>query len=232
MWLTSCSRRCVWPLPTLFSIQSGAAAVGWLVGRGDGESVHAACAQQRPRTHPHRGGVFAWWSRGRGWFVVGRQLDGLETRRSVYVIAATNRPDIIDRAMLRPGKYVGRAAVLAEHNGDKKPLWCWWCWLCWCWCWCWWALTELDSVPAVCGRLPPGCVVRARGPLDAWFASRKLDEAAFLGCAWTCVLDMRRRGRCAHRKSRPYPQVAWTKSCMCHCRARYVDCAGRLVCNK
>ena len=32
------------------------------------------------------------------------QLDGTETRGSVYVIAATNRPDIIDAAMLRPGK--------------------------------------------------------------------------------------------------------------------------------
>jgi len=32
------------------------------------------------------------------------ELDGLETNKSVYVIAATNRPDIIDRAILRPGR--------------------------------------------------------------------------------------------------------------------------------
>ena len=33
------------------------------------------------------------------------ELDGLEDRKQVYVIAATNRPDIIDRAMLRPGRF-------------------------------------------------------------------------------------------------------------------------------
>ena len=32
------------------------------------------------------------------------ELDGMETRRNVFVIAATNRPDIIDQAMLRPGR--------------------------------------------------------------------------------------------------------------------------------
>jgi SpoVK/Ycf46/Vps4 family AAA+-type ATPase len=30
------------------------------------------------------------------------ELDGLESRRSVFVIAATNRPELIDPAMLRP----------------------------------------------------------------------------------------------------------------------------------
>ncbi|KAF9298584.1 hypothetical protein BGZ74_009310 [Mortierella antarctica] len=32
------------------------------------------------------------------------ELDGMENRAAVYVIAATNRPDIIDPAMLRPGR--------------------------------------------------------------------------------------------------------------------------------
>jgi ribosome biogenesis ATPase len=31
-------------------------------------------------------------------------MDGLDERKSVFVIAATNRPDIIDPAMLRPGR--------------------------------------------------------------------------------------------------------------------------------
>jgi len=31
-------------------------------------------------------------------------MDGLETRKNVYIIAATNRPDIIDSAILRPGR--------------------------------------------------------------------------------------------------------------------------------
>ena len=32
------------------------------------------------------------------------ELDGLSDRTGIYVIAATNRPDIIDPAMLRPGR--------------------------------------------------------------------------------------------------------------------------------
>ncbi|KAF9086158.1 hypothetical protein BGX23_009103 [Mortierella sp. AD031] len=32
------------------------------------------------------------------------ELDGMENRAAVYVIAATNRPDMIDAAMLRPGR--------------------------------------------------------------------------------------------------------------------------------
>lgn len=32
------------------------------------------------------------------------ELDGLDTRKAVYVIAATNRPDMIDPAMVRPGR--------------------------------------------------------------------------------------------------------------------------------
>lgn len=32
------------------------------------------------------------------------ELDGLEERAGIYVIAATNRPDMIDEAMLRPGR--------------------------------------------------------------------------------------------------------------------------------
>ena len=32
------------------------------------------------------------------------ELDGLNDRRGVYVVGATNRPDIIDPAMIRPGR--------------------------------------------------------------------------------------------------------------------------------
>jgi ribosome biogenesis ATPase len=32
------------------------------------------------------------------------EMDGFESNKSVFIIAATNRPDIIDRALLRPGR--------------------------------------------------------------------------------------------------------------------------------
>lgn len=32
------------------------------------------------------------------------ELDGLEERKDIFVVAATNRPDIIDKAMMRPGR--------------------------------------------------------------------------------------------------------------------------------
>lgn len=40
------------------------------------------------------------------------EMDGVEDRKEVYIMAATNRPDIIDPAVLRPGRldkilYVG-----------------------------------------------------------------------------------------------------------------------------
>jgi len=31
-------------------------------------------------------------------------MDGMDLRKDVYIIAATNRPDIIDPAILRPGR--------------------------------------------------------------------------------------------------------------------------------
>jgi ribosome biogenesis ATPase len=39
------------------------------------------------------------------------ELDGLSARDGIYVIAATNRPDIIDPAMLRPGRLEERIFV-------------------------------------------------------------------------------------------------------------------------
>lgn len=60
------------------------------------------------------------------------ELDGLESLNNVIVIAATNRPDIIDPALLRPGRFdrlieIGlpdekaRLEILKIHAG-KKPL--------------------------------------------------------------------------------------------------------------
>uniref|UniRef100_A0A3Q1GYE0 Nuclear VCP like n=1 Tax=Acanthochromis polyacanthus TaxID=80966 RepID=A0A3Q1GYE0_9TELE len=61
------------------------------------------------------------------------EMDGLETRRQVFIMAATNRPDIIDPALLRPGRldktlYVGlpppadrHAILLTITKGGTKP---------------------------------------------------------------------------------------------------------------
>ncbi|XP_026535767.1 nuclear valosin-containing protein-like [Notechis scutatus] len=63
------------------------------------------------------------------------EMDGLESRRQVFIMAATNRPDIIDPAILRPGRldktlYVGlpppldRLAILKTitKDGTVPPL--------------------------------------------------------------------------------------------------------------
>uniref|UniRef100_A0A8D0CF48 Nuclear VCP like n=1 Tax=Scleropages formosus TaxID=113540 RepID=A0A8D0CF48_SCLFO len=61
------------------------------------------------------------------------EMDGLETRRQVFIMAATNRPDIIDPAVLRPGRldktlYVGlplpsdrHAILLTVTKGGMRP---------------------------------------------------------------------------------------------------------------
>lgn len=60
------------------------------------------------------------------------EMDGFDTNTSVIVIAATNRPDILDEALLRPGRFdrritldrpdiVGRKAILKIHC-KGKPL--------------------------------------------------------------------------------------------------------------
>jgi len=60
------------------------------------------------------------------------EMDGFDTNTSVIVIAATNRPDILDPALLRPGRFDrrvvldrpdinGRVAILKVHS-KGKPL--------------------------------------------------------------------------------------------------------------
>ncbi len=58
------------------------------------------------------------------------EMDGFDTNTSVIVLAATNRPDILDPALLRPGRFDrrvilnlpdinGREAILKVHSKDK-----------------------------------------------------------------------------------------------------------------
>jgi len=60
------------------------------------------------------------------------EMDGFDTSTGVIVLAATNRPDILDPALLRPGRFdrrvildrpdiVGRKAILKVHS-NGKPL--------------------------------------------------------------------------------------------------------------
>jgi cell division protease FtsH len=60
------------------------------------------------------------------------EMDGFDTNTSVIVLAATNRPDVLDPALLRPGRFdrrvvldlpdvVGRVAILKIHT-KNKPL--------------------------------------------------------------------------------------------------------------
>jgi len=59
------------------------------------------------------------------------ELDGFDEKSSVIVIAATNRPDILDKALLRPGRFdrqividkpdiIGRLEILNIHRANKK----------------------------------------------------------------------------------------------------------------
>ena len=59
------------------------------------------------------------------------EMDGLEERENVIVLAATNRPDVLDVAILRPGRFdrtvvvpmpdaKGRKAILDVHAKNKK----------------------------------------------------------------------------------------------------------------
>ena len=51
------------------------------------------------------------------------EMDGLESRAGVIVLAATNRPDVLDPALLRPGRFDRRVVMdLPDINGRRKIL--------------------------------------------------------------------------------------------------------------
>ena len=58
------------------------------------------------------------------------EMDGFDTDTNVIIMAATNRPDVLDPALLRPGRFdrqvtlglpdrAGRQAILAVHTRGK-----------------------------------------------------------------------------------------------------------------
>ncbi len=51
------------------------------------------------------------------------EMDGLESRNGVIVLAATNRPDVLDPALLRPGRFDRQVVMdLPDINGRKQIL--------------------------------------------------------------------------------------------------------------
>ena len=59
------------------------------------------------------------------------EMDGFSTEETIIVLAATNRPEMLDKALLRPGRFdrqitipapdlAGREAILKIHAKDKK----------------------------------------------------------------------------------------------------------------
>lgn len=50
------------------------------------------------------------------------ELDGFETTEGIVVIAATNRPDILDPALLRPGRFDRQIVVPLPELSDRKEI--------------------------------------------------------------------------------------------------------------
>ena len=50
------------------------------------------------------------------------ELDGMDARRHVFVVAATNRPDLIDSAMLRPGRFDKLLYVALPSEAGRQAI--------------------------------------------------------------------------------------------------------------
>lgn len=50
------------------------------------------------------------------------EMDGFETNTNVIVMAATNRPDVLDPALLRPGRFDRRVVVDAPNMEDREQV--------------------------------------------------------------------------------------------------------------
>ena len=50
------------------------------------------------------------------------EMDGFDTSTNVIVIAATNRPDVLDQALLRPGRFDRRVAVQPPDRNGREAI--------------------------------------------------------------------------------------------------------------
>lgn len=50
------------------------------------------------------------------------EMDGIEGRKGVFVMAASNRPDIIDPAILRPGRLDKILYVGLPSSSDREDI--------------------------------------------------------------------------------------------------------------
>ncbi len=50
------------------------------------------------------------------------EMDGFESSEAVVVLAATNRPDVLDSALLRPGRFDRRVAVQAPDRKGRREI--------------------------------------------------------------------------------------------------------------
>ena len=87
--------RCAaYSMSTMWICSLRSASVGFLVDVGCSIAIHVLCSE----------------------------MDGLDERRRVFVIAATNRPDIIDPAMLRPGRLDKLLYVPLPNASDREAI--------------------------------------------------------------------------------------------------------------
>ena len=50
-------------------------------------------------------------------------MDGFDTTEGIIIVAATNRPDVLDQALLRPGRFDRQVVVdLPSLNGREQIL--------------------------------------------------------------------------------------------------------------
>src|SRR5437879_7203895 len=50
------------------------------------------------------------------------EMDGFSSREGVIVLAATNRPDVLDQALLRPGRFDRRVTVSPPDKGGRESI--------------------------------------------------------------------------------------------------------------